>query len=137
MKNQDNIHGDARFELDLCQENILIARLVGSWNLVGAHVFVAEFYRHVEEQFAGQEWGLLNDYRKWELCPPDVSDYFDQSVPRFLEKGWKYQAVLTSNKLQEMVIDKYEKVTLGSGFVTRYFTGEEEAIDWLREQLSK
>lgn len=136
MKKQDNIHGDVRFELDLCHENIIIARLIGSWNLDGAHVFVEEFCRHVEEQFAGKEWGVLNDYRKWELCPPDVSDYFDQSLPFFLEKGWKYQAVLTSNKVQEMVIDKYGDVSLESGFVTRYFTDEEEATCWLREQLS-
>ncbi|MGF1740612.1 hypothetical protein L4C34_05960 [Vibrio profundum] len=95
-------------------------------------MFVDELYQHAEERFHNQELGLLNDYRNWELCTPEVGDYLEQSVPHFLDKNLKCQAILTANQVQKMVIDKYGDDSVS----TKYVTNEEEAVYWLREQLS-
>lgn len=137
MNFSSKIHGNCEFELDFCSEGIIIIRNSGSWNLQAAEMYVDEFLTLAVNTFSGRPWGCLNDYRNWQLCTPDVSDYFNQSMSRLLELKLTHQAVLTNNAVSKMVIDRYADMAPSNEFITSYFNEEEDALNWLRAQLKQ
>lgn len=134
--NKRNHHGIYVFDRTYFDENILIARLVGSWNLETSKEAVEEILQIAKNNFSGQEWGTLNDFREWGLCPPEVIEYFDQSAAWFTQLNYRWQAVIPSNQIDKMIVNDFNEASQGV-LTTKQFTNEGEALSWLRSKMNK
>ena len=126
--------GTTEFDLSYLQDRIIINRLYGQWNVEGADKVVRQFLDIVQANLAGKDWASLCDMREWELCPPDVMEYFNNSVLEFTKVNLRWQAILPNNRVQKMVVNQYIENTQ-NGLVACYFHDEEEALEWLRTKI--
>ncbi|MGF1741701.1 hypothetical protein L4C34_11625 [Vibrio profundum] len=123
-------HGSWAFEIPNKQYNIIVSRMTGQWNIETAVAGIDALLQLAAEHFPEKEWGVLNDMRIWELCTPEVTEYFNNSVLKFTKLQLKWQAVLPSNQLHKRLVGQYTEVTQG-GLITRFFDNEEEGMRWL------
>ena len=136
MAVQRNAHGVCEVEKTYINEQILIVRFHGSWNMQTAIEATDINADIVKTHFCGKNWGCLGDIRPWELCTPEVREYINGRMAEFTTKGYRWQALLQSNQLQKMLVDSYCDTEVKAGLLTtRYFTDEAEALHWLREQI--
>ncbi|MGF1740500.1 hypothetical protein L4C34_05330 [Vibrio profundum] len=131
-----NKHGVYSFEPTYWDENIIIARISGVWNLEAAEEFVNDYYKLVNDVCGGHEWGCINDFRDWELCTPDVIEYFNSKVTDFTNLQNRWQAVLPINPLQKTIVRDYTAAAKDV-LITRHFDDESEALAWIRSEMKK
>lgn len=136
MTKNRNSHGEYILDTSMLSENILIAQLTGSWNLETAREEIAEMLV-ISEKLKQFKWGILIDMREWEICTPEVMEYFNSSVEKFTERNFRVQAVLLKMSMQKMVIAGYESKANESDNIltTQYFNDYDLAFDWLLEQV--
>ena len=94
--------GASEFDMSYCQDNIIINRMYGQWHVECAKKIAASLLQTAKDSFDDQPWGLLNDMSQWELCPPDVIEYFDNIVFEFTKLKLRFQAVIPNNQIQKM-----------------------------------
>ena len=136
MAVQRNAHGICEVDQTYFKEQILTVRFYGSWNMQTA-IEAADINANIAKtHFSGKNWGILGDIRAWELCTPEVTEYFNGRMSEFITMGYRWQALLQSNQLQKMLVDSYSDAETTAGLLTtRCFTDESEALNWLREQI--
>ncbi|WP_108650767.1 hypothetical protein [Dongshaea marina] len=135
MDYQKNAHGTYEFDLSYISEGIIIGRGFGSWNLEAATQWFNKQCDIHKEHLEGSRWGMLSDARKWELCTPDVTEYFDWTVQELVKIGLYREAFLPSTNIQKAIVSHYGEKVKESQRKIEYFTCESAALEWLRLEL--
>lgn len=128
MSFQFSAHGDYQI---LVKNNVLVVRLVGSWNKECAFNFAQEI--KVAIQLLSQNpWGLLLYLDDWDLGVPEmtpiIKEWVDWSISNGLEKSAQVYCESSTKKysLDKMVIDKT------ASFERQIFIDEISALNWLK-----
>lgn len=129
-------HGTFEHDEQFLAERIYLVRLIGQWNIQQAQEFVEYSVEIIEQNFVGKEWAAINDMSQWDLCTPDVIEYFNESIFRFTERNFRWHAVIPSNQVQKMVTNGVQEAVPNSPLTTQYYTNQEDALRWLRAKLS-
>lgn len=130
-----NPHGKYVIDLSHLESNIFILRLVGSWNIETAEECLNECYQVVDKYFIGKTWAFLNNLTQWELCTPEVMEYFNSNSSKFTAMGCSAQAVITHSRVDQMVTGEIHNNAESQDFKTQYFQNETDAIEWLESAL--
>lgn len=89
----------------------------------------------IDERLSESQWAILNDITQWELCPPDVMEYFNQCLIQFSGKKMCRLAVITKMSLQNMAAKQSTESANGTQVIIQYFAEEQAALSWLRSEL--
>lgn len=111
------------------KNNVLCARLHGTWNQVAAENYATEF-KKVAKQLA-RPWAHLVYMNDWELCSPDVFPVIKELVDWCIENELTRVAnVYTYSYIKEGFVNKMVTEQQGS-FQRVVFDNEFEAVEWL------
>lgn len=109
--------------------NVLCARLHGTWNQVAAENFAEQLKRYALQM--PKPWGHLVYLSDWELCSPDVFPVITELVDWCIENHLtKVANVYTYSYIKEGFVNKMVVEQQG-GFERVVFDNEKEAIEWL------
>jgi hypothetical protein len=114
-------------------DNILYARLNGSWNEETAFLFSKKFKALIEKSMP-QRWAHIVFMDDWELGVPEIEPIVKELVDWCIARGLVCAAqVFSRSMIVKYQIDKM--VTENSGvFSRKQFTDEHAAISWLRDK---
>jgi hypothetical protein len=120
-------HGEFKLHIS---NNILIARLTGSWNQECAENFSEEFTTKIHSM-NNLKWGHLVFLDNFELSVPEVLPIISDLVIFCINNGLERAAqVYSQSRIKKMHIDTMVVEKHGN-FERRIFTDQDEAIQWL------
>lgn len=112
--------------------NILIARLSGSWNKECAEDFSMHF-RIKASRLLGKPWGHLVFLDNWDLSVPEMQPIVTELVAWCIENGLEKSAqVYDSSAVKGHSLDQMVVKQRG-GFERRVFSEPDKAIIWLKQ----
>lgn len=120
-------------EFKLCvSNNILIARLTGTWNEECAKDFSEQFKEQVH-LLQKPRWGHLVFLDDWELSIPEVLPIVTDLVTFCINNGLEKSAqVYSESMIKKLFLDKMIVEKKGD-FERRIFIKQNEAINWLNQ----
>ncbi|MGF1739678.1 hypothetical protein L4C34_01120 [Vibrio profundum] len=130
-----NAHGNFTFDLLYLNERIIKQVATGSWNIQTAEDWFSQINIVIDERLSETQWAILNDITRWDLCPPDVMEYFNQCLIQFSDKKMCRLAVITKMSLQNMAAKHSTESVNGTSIIIQYFAEEQQALSWLRSEL--
>ncbi|MGY3857794.1 MULTISPECIES: hypothetical protein [Aeromonas] len=123
-------HG--QFELQQ-RERVLLCRPIGAFNLAGAMAYEAEFSRRIAS-LSQAPWGIVEIATEFEAAGPDVLARFRSQFGWCAANGCAFLAVVMAGGFKQYLA---ERVFAGLPFQGVHFCeSEEEAMNWVREQLA-
>ncbi|MGF1740481.1 hypothetical protein L4C34_05235 [Vibrio profundum] len=129
---KENVHGISYLSVE---GHILYQVAEGSWNLPMAKEY-GEEVRALVENTLPSYWVLFVDLRKWEHCPPDVWQYFDELYLWFAENGMIAEGIVSNQKMINHFVTKLDD---GAGHPTQYgqfFSSDyDETLQWCQRQV--
>jgi hypothetical protein len=127
----DILEPHGRFSLNV-SNNILIARLSGSWNKECAENFSIDF-KVIASPLLGKPWGHLVFLDNWDLGVPEMLPIITELVAWCLENGLEKSAqVYNDSMIKKYSIDQMV-VKQKSVFERRIFSEADKAIIWLSQ----
>ncbi|MDE3271853.1 hypothetical protein [Pseudoalteromonas sp. G4] len=113
-----------------CEDKIIYAELLGSWNKVAALNFARDF-KQLASEFDGP-WGHLVYLEGWGLCTDDGITVIKQLVDWCIENDLRRAAQIYSKSgLKEMFVGKIVVEEHGN-FKRAVFDDVNHAVDWLK-----
>jgi hypothetical protein len=123
-------HGEFKLR---AYDNIIYAKLNGSWNKETAFRFSKEFKTLIEKSMP-QRWAHLVFLDDWELGVPEMEPVVQELVDWCIVRGLVCAAqIFSQNMIAKYQIDKMVTENLGD-FSRKQFTDEHAAICWLRDK---
>jgi hypothetical protein len=110
--------------------NIIVARLAGSWNKECAQNYAQDF-KSIAHQLSHQSWGHLVYLDDWELGVPEMTPIIQDLVDWCTHNGLKKsaqiycQSMTKRYSLDKMIIERCDD------FERQIFADELSAISWL------
>lgn len=122
-------HGEFDFYVS---NNVLIAKLVGTWNVECAKRFSESFIKHASP-LIGKPWGHLVFLDDWQVSVPEMEPIITDLVTWCVDNGLQKSAqVYSQSMLKKYTLDKM--VIEQSGvFDRQIFTEASSAIQWLNQ----
>jgi hypothetical protein len=122
-------HGEFKINVS---NNILIARLTGSWNLECAESFSQAFKTHIQS-LKHEKWGHLVFLDDWELSAPEIFPIVTDLVSFCIANGLEKSAqVYGESMMKKFFVDKMVTEKHGN-FERQIFNKQDKAIKWLSE----
>jgi hypothetical protein len=114
------------------QENMVILRPVGAFNMDSVRYYEKAFNTELKA-LKGKKWALLNTYKDFETCGPDVTAHIRNQLLWCQAHGCEVIGFVTFNSLQDYFV---KEVTKGIPFRhIEIFNNQEEAQNRLRQVL--
>lgn len=116
------------------EPHMLGLRCIGLWKMDTATEMIDDCLQVVERHLADNEWGAFVDMSLWELCTPEVVEYFTRRIYSFVDLNLRWQAIRYNNHFHKMVANECSQ-PVEDRLTTNYFYDSEEALIWLRGRL--
>jgi len=122
-------HGEYDIQLS---NNVLYVRAEGGWNLQTAEAF-AKDYKEISTPVTSEKWAVFNDFRAWELAPPDTNPVIQNLIQWIFDHGQMASVYLTAPS--SVKIFQWTEMLAGSTIPKGYqFLRTErfdDAVNWL------
>ena len=121
------------------QGNILVAQVYGAWNAETAKSYREAILKNIEP-LNGDNWALISNLEKWELCTPDCQTLMMQLIVESKQKGLKREAIVNSNT-QSVKLDLFTRYSnlepsedANTSFQRQFLATNNEAENWLKSE---
>jgi hypothetical protein len=122
-------HGEFKLHVS---NNIIIARLTGSWNKECAEKFSQAFTKQVK-LLKTPRWAHLVFLDDWQISVPEIAPVVDDLAAFCILNGLEKSAqVAHESMMKKMYLDKMA-IETRSNFERRIFSDQDKAISWLSE----
>ncbi|PHR72347.1 MAG: hypothetical protein COA66_06440 [Arcobacter sp.] len=106
----------------------IIVECFDSWNIETVLRFCKE-YKEMVEEIKYKPWACLVDLSQWELSTPDMWDEIYKLNEWSNDKNQKYEAVICSLSLQEILVANSHKAFIN--VESNFFKNIDQACNWL------
>ena len=127
-----NEHGDFS---TVVNARSLSHRIWGSWNKETASSFKTAIKQQAND-LQGSPWGMVADIRDWELCTPEVFDYFDEALVYCIDHDLCCQAAVVNIRIQE-VLAKSHYGRVFPSLKSDSFSAYDDAKAWCLQQIKE
>ncbi|MGF1741757.1 hypothetical protein L4C34_11905 [Vibrio profundum] len=128
---QPNKHGLSYLSVS---DHVLIQVAEGSWNLPTAEEYGRQIKQMVQDKLP-PKWVLFIDLRKWQFCPPEVWDYFDELYLWLANNGMIGQVLLCDTTMMKHFVTGLDAragnpLPFGQFICDNY----DDALEWCQQQ---
>lgn len=123
-----NVHGDYNFEF---VDNILIIRVVGSWNEEAAIQF-SDALKEIVVRLDDKPWGNILNMTEWDLSIPEIWNVLGETAIWLMDHNHKFEAVVATHAIEKHLMNQRFEST--PNLKKAFFRDEVEALKWCREQ---
>ncbi|GAA6134455.1 hypothetical protein NBRC116188_12440 [Oceaniserpentilla sp. 4NH20-0058] len=127
-------HGFTEIDVEV-DDGFVIVTPEGAFNVEGVREYETQFLKKIKP-LMGKTWGILNVYDTYETGGPDVQDMVRKQFMWSCAHGCAYLGFVVNNPLHEYAARVTTKDVEGLKEM-RIFRDHKEALEWMRESISK